>query len=111
VGVIKPSGFSVGTLFTLKSSTAKNYSKGALLPVVEWYSAEQVKELEGEIARLRLIIKDIHENLVYGEVYGRNGWQKHWHEMQKIAGAMGSDQCRMATESVLDKYKGGRSGG
>lgn len=83
--MIKPSGFSVGDLFTLKSSTAENYSIGACQPVVEWYSAEQVRKHEDEIVRLRSVIKAIHDNLEYGDVYGWDGGEKHWDEMRKIA--------------------------
>jgi len=83
--MISPSGFSVGTLFTENSDTAKNFSIGAGQPVVEWYSAEQVKELESETVRLRRIIKAIHDNLEYGDVFGWDGGESHWNEMRKIA--------------------------
>ena len=39
-------GFSAGThdgaLFTLKRSTGKNFATGAMQPLCEWYSAEQL---------------------------------------------------------------------
>lgn len=40
-------GFSAGThdgaLFTLKRSTGKNFATGAMQPLCEWYSAEQLR--------------------------------------------------------------------
>jgi hypothetical protein len=43
----KPAGFSAGTddgaLFTLKRSTGKNFAKGAMQPLCEWYSADQMR--------------------------------------------------------------------
>ena len=43
----EPAGFSAGThdgaLFTLKRSAGKNFAKGAMQPLCEWYSAEQMR--------------------------------------------------------------------
>ena len=43
----EPAGFSAGTndgaLFTLKRSTGKNFANGAMQPLCEWYSAEQMR--------------------------------------------------------------------
>lgn len=45
--LLEPAGFSAGThdgaLFTLKRSTGKNFAKGAMKPLCEWYSAEQMR--------------------------------------------------------------------
>lgn len=43
----EPAGFSAGThdgaLFTMKRSTGKKFAKGAMQPLCEWYSAEQMR--------------------------------------------------------------------